>query len=236
MADYTLSRAPLVLQQTFQPLFRDAMVRRLAEHTAAARPFARAVDLGCGVGDWTMAYLALARRVDGVDLSADFLAHARRRAAADPRGDSVRFVQADIGGYDDFAGCGLVCLGACLMYLPDARVEALLARIAAALPRGAGYLYVRASVVTPLRRPFESSAGFYRAPGWYEARFARLGLATLDRAYSAAVVGAHLARGLRPGGLRAAAAALVAGSARLSRTARRENDFANWVLRREGGG
>jgi predicted TPR repeat methyltransferase len=226
--DYTLMRSPVWLQEHAVALFRSAMLRRIAAAKPQRQPFQRVLDLGCGVGDWTLGYLSFARRVVGVDVNASFLAAARGRAAAELRGVDAEFVQYPLQAWDDFDGVDLVALGAVLMYLDDTEARALVARVADRL-QGCAMLYVRSTVVTRLRRPYATPFGFYRTSEWYEALFAHAGFRVIDTASSAVVVAERVARAVRAP---AWTSSVVAESERAERTLRRENDFMNWVLLR----
>lgn len=204
------------------------MIERIAAAKPSRQPFSRVLDLGCGVGDWTLGYLSLARRVVGVDVNAAFLDAARASASTELRGADAEFVKCPIQAWDDFDGVELVSLGGVLMYLDDSETRALVARLAARLESGA-MLYVRSSVVTRLRRPFATPTGFYRTPEWYEALFAHLGFRVADAASSAAVVTQSLAQAVSAP---AWVSSFVVESERAERTLRRENDFMNWVLLR----
>jgi SAM-dependent methyltransferase len=233
ITSYTLAAAPVWLQQIVQPLFRDAMFSRLRRRTG--RRFAKAADLACGVGDWSLRYLEIAQRVVGVDVNPEFLAEARRAASRHPRASSFELVEANLVDFDGLAGVDLVTLGACCQCLNDREVEQVLARASAALLPTRGVLYVRAAVVTPLCTPFATHDGFYRDRATYEELFERHGFRVLDAAYSATVVAEHLAQDwflCESQSTRAALTATIAVPARLSRVLQRQNDFCNWILER----
>ncbi len=233
IAAYTRAAAPAWLQEIVQPLFRDAMFARLRRRTG--RRFVKAADLACGVGDWSVRYLEIARRVVGVDINPEFLAAARAAATRSKRAASLELIEANLVEYDGLDGADFVALGACLQCLDDHEVERVVSRASAALRPSRGVLYVRTSVVTPLRTPYEESDGFYRDRTTYEELFERHGFRVLDAAYSATVVAEHLAQDwllCESPPTRAAVSATIAVPARLARVLKRENDFCNWILER----
>lgn len=75
--------------------YREITWRHLKRFLPSARP-ARALDLGCGTGEWGIRLLKSGFRVTFVDLSEQMLERARKRAAAEvPRGETS-FLRADI--------------------------------------------------------------------------------------------------------------------------------------------
>src|SRR5262245_2143273 len=54
IASYTHSELPPWFQEFAQSLFRDSMIDLVEALTLHRRPFERILDLGCGVGDWTV--------------------------------------------------------------------------------------------------------------------------------------------------------------------------------------
>jgi len=204
------------------------MVARLRRARRRATSFARALDLGCGVGEWTIEYASIAERVIGVDVNPAFIDRARRRAVDESLADRVDFHVSAIESWDDWNDVDLICAGACLMYVEDDAVRALCARAARVLPSH-GLLYVRATVPTAFSNRGHDGFGHYRTRERYEDWFARHGFSVIDRGYSAGVVADGVADwGIRPLTGLARAAALVA---RAERTLRRQNDYCNWILR-----
>jgi len=101
--------------------------------TAAIPTNARVLDLACGTGDLAF---AAARRVAagtmvGIDASAAMIDLARRRADAERRHDTVRFVVGDISFLDDAdASADAIIAGYALRNVPDhERVIAEIARV-----------------------------------------------------------------------------------------------------------
>lgn len=90
--------------------------------TSAIATNARVLDLACGTGD--LAFAAAARAVDGdvlgIDASAEMIAMARRRAAAEPARRTVRFAVGDISRLDvPTASVDVVTAGYALRNVPD---------------------------------------------------------------------------------------------------------------------
>jgi SAM-dependent methyltransferase len=96
--------------------------------------FRRCVDLGCGFGDWTEQFAALADEVHACDISPAFAAETQRRLA---RHRAARVECSDIRAFALPRGADLVYVGAVLMYLADADARDVLARIRAAAAPGA---------------------------------------------------------------------------------------------------
>lgn len=204
------------------------MLSRIAQHLGG-RELNHAFDLGCGVGDWTLSYLGFARRATGVDVNEAFLGAAQRRAAALGLEGRLRF---DVGTLEDFPthdDVDFVGLGACLMYVSNVGVNRLLQRVAGMLRPG-GLVYVRSTVVTPLRRRHETRLGIYRYKEEYETLFRSNGLSVLDCAFSTGVVVEHVAARLEHPGTRALAARSLTAMGRLGRATKNLTEHCNWLL------
>lgn len=110
------------------------------------RRFARALDLGCGVGLFLPSLAARADAVVGVDVSEVALGAARARCAGLP---NVSFAQGDItqdAAWGEAGGFDLIVLADTLYYLPtpipDTTIKAVAQRIATALRPGGSLLLV----------------------------------------------------------------------------------------------
>jgi SAM-dependent methyltransferase len=228
-ADFVCGKAPPWLTDIAQALFRVAMMERIARHVAG-RSFTHALDLGCGVGDWTAGYLSIAEQATGVDINDDFLGAARRRAAVLGIDDRIRFEASALEAFPIDAGIDFVGLGGCLMYLSDVEVNRLLARVAHAVPMN-GLVYIRCSVAAPLHARHRTEVGIYRDGTEYETLFRANGLEVVDRAFSVAVVAEHIVASVGPPALRGMAMNAIAALGRADRAARCRTDFCNWLLR-----
>jgi SAM-dependent methyltransferase len=63
-----------------RPFFHPLVIRRVREHLSLEEPLPRGLDVCCGTGQSAVALKAIARRVVGVDISEDMLAHVPRDA------------------------------------------------------------------------------------------------------------------------------------------------------------
>jgi SAM-dependent methyltransferase len=63
-----------------RPYFQEEVIDRIARHLDLKEPLADALDVGCGTGLSTRALTRIARRVVGIDLSAEMIAQAAQRA------------------------------------------------------------------------------------------------------------------------------------------------------------
>jgi SAM-dependent methyltransferase len=228
--DFVNVHAPAWLTDVAQAHFRAAMMERIARHVGG-HSFVHALDLGCGVGDWTAGYLSFAEQATGVDINDDFLGAARRRAAVLGVADRLRFENGAIEAFPIDAGFDFVALGGCLMYVSDVEANRLLERVARAVPVS-GLVYVRCSVVAPLHRRHRSDVGVYRDRTEYETLFRANGLEVVDRAFSVAIVAEHIAAHLGPAILRGLAMSALAAIGRVDRATRNRTEFCNWLLRR----
>jgi ubiquinone/menaquinone biosynthesis C-methylase UbiE len=101
----------------------------LAAHLPAK--IGEALDLGCGLGDFTRILAARARRVIGIDVSRNMIAAARHRSDAFP---NIEYVQADLMHWDwPVERFDAVVSIATLHHLP---MEEMLHRMSAALSPG----------------------------------------------------------------------------------------------------
>jgi SAM-dependent methyltransferase len=192
---FSKGRLGLWLDTTFQTQFRQAMLARLARLTRHRQPFARVVDLACGIGDWTLRYLPFAREVVGVDVNPEFLAgglHLADSTLSPPDRARVTFVESDVGDFDDYRGADLVCFGGCAMYCSDELLERLFAAIVRTMPTN-GMVYMRTSVRADglARREIHNDNGtnIIRPQADYLALAERHGLRVLDASFSPTVLG-----------------------------------------------
>jgi SAM-dependent methyltransferase len=144
------------------------------------------VDLGCGTGIAAEILLAAGYQVLGVDLSADQLAIARRRAPA------ARFTRASLFDFDPPRCVAVALMGEALCYAADPTAGPEAARRAirrahAALEPGGLLLF---DVVTPGREGRDPRRAWYEGDGWLicveaweepEERLLRRRMATFTR-------------------------------------------------------
>ncbi len=230
LSSYGFSRGKLglLVDTTFQTQFREAMVARIARATKDRQPLARVVDLACGIGDWTLRYLPLARQVVGVDVSGQFIARALQLAddTLSPQDRArIRFVESDIGDFDDYQGADLVCFGGCAMYCSDKKLDRLFAAIVRSMPAH-GMLYMRTSVRAEglARREIRTETGIniIRPHSDYLALAGRHGLRIHEAPFSPTVLGeARLGRTL--GGF-------LGGRMHRYYDTHRQHDYRNYLL------
>ncbi|HZO14902.1 MAG TPA: class I SAM-dependent methyltransferase [Polyangiaceae bacterium] len=171
IASYTHSGLPPWFQEFAQSLLRDSMIDLVEALTIDRQPFARIIDLGCGVGDWTVEWARLGHSVVGVDVSQSFLDEAARRGYASSR---VRFELGDLREHADFRAGDFVCYGSCLAFVDDAELEKLFERMATAqAPRD--FVYVRVNCRHGDRPRHATEDAKYRAVAEYLALFLRHG-------------------------------------------------------------
>jgi SAM-dependent methyltransferase len=227
--DFIMATGPVALVTGAQHSFRDAMLLRLKQLLGERMPLRKLVDVGCAIGDWTIAYArnGFAEEVVGVDLNAGFLEMARASAVRVGLEESrVRFVEGDASASGEVAAADLVCMGGFLQYLTATEATGLLDRIAAA-QRPGDLLYIRTSC--PPRGGSKPPDDYYRPRDWYDALFDRLGYRTLDMEVSAAIAVQSHAAFLGP-----AARALGRIAAWVHRRVVSGNklEYVNWVLER----
>jgi SAM-dependent methyltransferase len=79
----------------------------------------RAVDLGCGFGDWTVRFAEMADEIIACDVSPGFVDEARRRLRESGH-PAATVACSDVRTFTAYGDADLVYLGAVLMYLDDA--------------------------------------------------------------------------------------------------------------------
>ncbi len=105
---------------------QDWTLARMRRHLGAR--CRRAVDLGCGYGDWTVQLAALAHEVIACDVSPGFVEQTRARLRVAGH-TAAQVTVADVRRFDDYRDADLICLGAVLMYLEDEDCRRLLRRV-----------------------------------------------------------------------------------------------------------
>jgi SAM-dependent methyltransferase len=167
--DIILASGPVAVVTRLQNTFRDAMLLRLKRLLGDRLPARKLVDIGCAIGDWTLAYAhnGFASEVVGVEFNQGFVARARESAARfGGAAGQLRFVEGDANTTDEIAGADLVCMGGFLQSLTEAEATALLERVAQA-QRGGGAMYIRTSC--PPRGGARPPNDYHRSHDWYQA-------------------------------------------------------------------
>lgn len=236
ISSYTNMGYPLWMQNIGQSAFRDSALGLIREATADAHPLRRVVDLGCGVGDWTVRYADFAREVVGMDISQGFIEQAREHARERGVQDRVEFRVGDTAGFDDFTGADLICFGALFPCLETEVVEQLVDRSTAAQELG-DVTYVRATVVTPGRTPHRTEDGsYYRDQRFYRQLFEQHGYTVEMERFSSEIVPMGLLQSVSKR-LKRRAADWLSSPIRLPlrsvRAWTRDLVFCNWIFRKQ---
>jgi ubiquinone/menaquinone biosynthesis C-methylase UbiE len=137
----------------------------------------RALDVGCGVGRWSLAMARRGADVTGVDLSANMVSEATRRAAEEGVSSHCRFAQADVAELSvpgDFSR--IVVVTVLQHILEDARLERAVSALARHLAPGGRLVALEAA---PGDRHGHCDTAVFRARGaaGYLRAFAAAGLA-----------------------------------------------------------
>lgn len=168
---------------------------RLIRRRAPSRPL-RAVDLGCGYGDFAARLAPMCADLTAVDFAPGFVEQARARliATAHP---SARAEQGDLRTYDRFGHVDLVHLGAVCMYLEDDELARVYRRIRERL-RPDGIVVQREYAVVSLGRQYLRDRGEYKS--WqrraqkYTALARHAGLELVEKRYGPTIYLEELAR------------------------------------------
>jgi SAM-dependent methyltransferase len=178
--------------------------RRVQRHGGAR--FRRAVDLGCGYGDWAQYLATIADDVTAVDISPGFVAQTEARLAATGHA-SWRTAAADIRRFDDYRDADLIHLGGVFTYLEDDEVLDTLATARARIAPG-GLLHQRdwcaVNFGRTSRQMRDELFSVHRTPAQYVALARRAGFELLEVRRSPAIYGEQMAFqtiGLRSNGV-----------------------------------
>lgn len=162
----------------------------------APRRRLRAVDLGCGFGDFAARLAPLCADLTAVDFAAGFVEQTRARLVATAH-PSARAEQGDLRSYDRFADVDLVHLGAVCMYLEDDELARVYQRVRERL-RPDGVVVQREYVVVGLGREYLRDRGEYKS--WqrrahrYHALARHAGLALIEQRRGPTIIMEELAR------------------------------------------
>lgn len=234
VSSYTNSNAPLWLQRVSQTMLRGAAIGLIRQVTGPDHPLKRAVDVGCGVGDWTQAYADFCRHVIGIDVNQSFIQEARRRSTAADTDGSLEFRVAD--GVDPrlLDGADLICFGSVFQYMSDDRVAGTIEESGRAQQPG-DVMYLRTTVVPEGESAREGDGAWYRPAEIYRQWVRSAGYDIELETLSAELIPVDGLRRIVPG-------LSIDGAARWSSTAadllnlRGSDDgglqFRNWILRR----
>ena len=153
----------VVLSDEVPPCVTEWLTRRIVSRRirslARRGPFDRLLDIGRGVGNWTVALAGLRREAVAVDFCEEFVRATRKRALeAGIAGLDVRRLDWRCEGVE--GTFDLVTMGAVTMYVADEDMEALAARLRG-LARPGGILYLRSTT--------HRGATLYNVLGDYQA-------------------------------------------------------------------
>lgn len=132
----------------------------LARLKAVRRRFRRALDLGCGYGDWTTLFAPLCDEMHACDVAPEFAAQTFLRLAQ----HRAAYVKCeDIRDYEVPKQLDFIYVGAVLCYIEDADVLDVLRRLrAAAVPDA--LVMIRDYCTFNVGRPARTELSFHRAP------------------------------------------------------------------------
>ncbi|HEY3319135.1 MAG TPA: class I SAM-dependent methyltransferase [Planctomycetota bacterium] len=150
----------------------------------------RVLDVGCGVGRWTLPLAQACKEVVAIDFSEQMLHHARRRCEAACVGSKCQFKQGRLEELDPQAmgkPFDLVLVVGVLHYLPETALPNVIARISACVaPRGL-LLHrekrARRMLETQHTDPNNKTAmrSFYKPFDTYRAAFSEHGMQLIDK-------------------------------------------------------
>jgi SAM-dependent methyltransferase len=196
-------------------------IRQLLRH-ADTPLLTRTLELGSGIGDFSLRLARVSHELRAYDLAPGFVEQTRARLAGVP---GVTCAVADIESFDDYTGATAVVIGGVLLYLDEPSLRRVLGRLRAQLRPGA-LVYQRDYVCRPGVAPHRGhAAAYYRHASFYRALFAEHGFLEVAAASSPGLFidqVAHDTLGLRSDKL---AAALAWAPARVTA----------WFMRRQPG-
>jgi ubiquinone/menaquinone biosynthesis C-methylase UbiE len=135
------------------------------------------LDVGCGVGRWSLAMAARGADVTGIDLSQSMVAEATRRAAARDLSPRCRFLEGDLAELELGRSFSHITVVTVLQHiLEERRLCEAIARLARHLRPGGRLVALEAA---PARQETSCDTGVFRARSeeYYRERFAEAGLA-----------------------------------------------------------
>lgn len=163
------------------PRFYNAYIQ--ATQRRALAPFLhvgasdRVLDVGCGVGRWSLQMAARGADVTGIDLSRSMVAEASRRAAAQGLSSHCRFLEHDLADLELEGTFSRIVVVTVLQHiLEESRLREAIARLARHLRPGGRLIALEAA---PTRRETSCDTGVFQARSeqFYRARFTEVGFA-----------------------------------------------------------
>jgi 2-polyprenyl-3-methyl-5-hydroxy-6-metoxy-1,4-benzoquinol methylase len=163
------------------PRFYNAYIQ--ATQRRALAPFLhvgaddRVLDVGCGVGRWSLPMAARGADVTGIDLAQSMVAEASRRAAARGLSSRCRFLERDLAELElDQRFSRIVIVTVLQHILDEGRLREAIARLSRHLRPG-GRLVALEAAPTRLETSCDTGVFQARSEQYYRARFAEAGLA-----------------------------------------------------------
>ncbi len=142
----------------------DAVLATVAEVLAESGPVDRILDLCCGTGRASRAFLPLcSRQLVGLDFSPGMLAEASRRTETPSSGAEVTWVQQDARALDFDSQFDLVVSFGALGHFLNREIPALLQGVHRALKPGGRFFFVTTEKPSPRSLAFWMSHGFNAA-------------------------------------------------------------------------
>jgi 2-polyprenyl-3-methyl-5-hydroxy-6-metoxy-1,4-benzoquinol methylase len=138
------------------------------------------LDVGCGVGRWSLAMAARGADVTGIDLSRSMVAEATRRAATRGFSARCRFLEGDLAELELGRRFSRITVVTVLQHiLEESRLREAIARLVEHLRPGGRLVALEAA---PTRRETSCDTGVFRARSeqYYHERFAEAGLVLCD--------------------------------------------------------
>lgn len=161
------------------------MLQRWTMSRAGRSRIKRFVDLGCGRGEWTELFAPISDEVFACDVADAFVAETRGRLAL--LGHSkVTVEQSDLRSYTIPEGIECAYLGAVLMYLGEAEVIEILAKLRKACAPNARVI-IRDYCTYNLGRPSVHPHSWHRSPAQLRALADKAGLSWVETRSSASI-------------------------------------------------
>jgi hypothetical protein len=164
-------------------------MRRITKHGGSR--FTKAIDLGCGVGDWSVRLAAISDRMVCLDYSPELAAQTEARLAGLGHG-SFAVTSGDCRKFDDYDGAQLLSMAGLLTYLDDDDVVAMMTRARQKMAPDAIIYQRDCCTINFGREKRNVRPGFFsvhRRPSRYVKLFEKAGWKLIERRNSASIHG-----------------------------------------------
>jgi len=175
---YSLMQQSEYIQEVVRKAFLESMVKRIRRFTSG-RVFKHTVDLGCATGEWSCKYSEFSQKVTGLDLNESFIERAKKNQHLCEDPEKITFTRSNLLEFDDYSNTDFVCSGAVLMYVNDAQINELMAKIHSRTEDDS-WVYIRVSVKAALHKRADTDGGFYRKRSFYKELFKKNGFQIVD--------------------------------------------------------